>query len=65
MSGAHKRETSNATATRSSASFSVTIDSMEVNTAGRPIFWAATVEPGSPSEAALAQLAEWAAPPPS
>ena len=43
----------------------VTIDSMEVNTAGRPIFWAATVEPGSPSEAALAQLAEWAAPPPS
>ena len=34
----------------------VTIDSMQVHTHGDLTFWAATAEPGSPSEAALARL---------
>jgi hypothetical protein len=37
----------------------LTVESMRVNCSNHLIFWAATAQPGSPSQAALSRLAEW------
>jgi PAS domain-containing protein len=38
----------------------LTVESMQVNSTSDLTFWAATAEPGSPSDTALSRLAEWA-----
>jgi transcriptional regulator with XRE-family HTH domain len=38
----------------------LTVESMEIHTSSHLTFWAATATPGSPSEAALSRLSEWA-----
>ena len=55
------RRPRSASTTRSSVELQLTAESMHIHSGGHLTPWAATAEPGSPSEASLARLDEWAA----